>query len=79
MIKIKFYALISKNIAFWPPPDRDLLENENQYDMFSPRHLVARLEGWSPTPTRPTVPNREGGQKCEILSAGRSNFFFTYN
>ena len=62
MIKIKFYALISKNIAFWPPPFPPMLENENQYDMFSPRHLVARREGWSPTVPRVTVPNREGGQ-----------------
>ena len=49
MIKIKFYALISKNIAFWPLPFPPLLENENHDRIYAPRHLVARLEGLSPT------------------------------
>ena len=53
----------------------DLLENENRDPSKATHRRVARFKLYSPMGARPSVPNAEGAQKREILSAGRFKKF----
>ena len=54
-----------------PAVFRDLLENENRDPSKAPHRRVARFKETRPMLARLGVPNAEGAQKREILSARR--------